>query len=120
MGTLSSLCKFARVEPAENAFRSPIPTQVISNGEFNPPAQTSQQKQVEARIKELADTYSKKLGMDRRRFLQTASGMAAAFVAMNNVFGKVFDVSRPRRRTPWWPRRAPRGRRASSSWTCRR
>src|SRR3989442_15136223 len=92
MGTLSSLCKFARVEPAENAFRSPIPTQVISNGEFNPPAQTSQQKQVEARIKELADTYSKKLGMDRRRFLQTASGMAAALRAINSVFGQAFDV----------------------------
>src|SRR5256712_12840693 len=93
MGTYCSDREFARVEPAENAFRSPIPTQVVSNGEFNPPAQTSQQKQVEARIKELADTYGKKLGMDRRRFLQTASGMAAAFVAMNNVFGKVFDVS---------------------------
>jgi hypothetical protein len=93
MGTYFSDREFARVEPAENAFRSPIPTQVISNGEFNPPAQTAQQKQVEARIKELADTHGKKLGMDRRRFLQTASGMAAAFVAMNNVFGKVFDVS---------------------------
>src|SRR5713101_6138682 len=93
MGTYFSEREFAQVEPAENAFRSPIPTQVISNGEFNPPPQTHQQKQVEARIKELADTYGAKLGMDRRRFLQSASGMAAAFVAMNNVFGKVFDVS---------------------------
>src|SRR3989442_12245762 len=100
MGTLSSLCKFARVEPAENAFRSPIPTQVISNGEFNPPAQTSQQKQVEARIKELADTYGKKLGMDRRRFLQTASGMAAPFLAMNKAFGKGSDVSEPEAADP--------------------
>ena len=93
MGTYFSDREFQRVEPAERAFRSPIPTQVVSNGEFNPPRQTPEQKQVEARIKELADTYGKKLGMDRRRFLQTASGMAAAFVAMNNVFGKVFDVS---------------------------
>src|SRR5205807_7738965 len=93
MGTYFSEREFAQVEPAENAFRSPIPTQVISNGEFNPPAQTSQQKQVEARIKELADTYGAKLGMDRRRFLRTSCGMAAAFVAMNNVFGNVFDVS---------------------------
>ena len=93
MGTYFSEREFSQVEPAENAFHSPIPTQVISNGEFNPPPQTAQQKQVEARIKELADTYGKKLGLDRRRFLQTASGMAAAFMAMNNVFGKVFDVS---------------------------
>jgi hypothetical protein len=56
MGTYLSDREFARVEPAESAFRSPIPTQVISNGEFNPPAQTPQQEQVEARIKELADT----------------------------------------------------------------
>src|SRR5438876_10378280 len=65
MGTYFSEREFAPVEPAENAFRSPIPTQVVSNGEFNPPAQTAQQKQVEARIKEVADTYGAKLGMDR-------------------------------------------------------
>ena len=93
MGTYFSDREFAQVEPAENAFRSPIPTQVISNGEFNPLPQTPQQKQVEARIKELADTYSAKVGMDRRRFLRTSLGMAAAFVAMNNVFGNLFDVS---------------------------
>src|SRR5258707_9999796 len=93
MGTYFSDREFAQVEPAENAFRSPIPTQVISNGEFNPLPQTPQQKQVEARIKELADTYSAKLGMDRRRFLRTSCGMAAAFVAMNNGLGNLFDVS---------------------------
>jgi hypothetical protein len=93
MGTYFSEREFAQVEPAENAFRSPIPTQVISNGEFNPVPQTREQKQVEARIKELADAYGARLGMDRRRFLQTSCGMAAAFVAMNSVFGKLFDVS---------------------------
>ena len=31
--------------------------------------------------------------MDRRRFLRASCGMAAAFVAMNNVFGNLFDVS---------------------------
>ena len=93
MGTYLSERELAQVETAENAFRSPIPTQVISNGEFNPLPQTPQQKQVEARIKELADSYSKKLNMDRRQFLRTSSGMAAAFVAMNSVFGKLFNVS---------------------------
>jgi hypothetical protein len=93
MGTYFSEREFAQVEPAERAFRSPIPTQVISNGEFNPLPQTRQQKRVEARIRELADTYGAKLGMDRRRFLRTSCGMAAAFVAMNNVFGHLFDVS---------------------------
>jgi predicted TIM-barrel fold metal-dependent hydrolase len=93
MGTYFSDREFAQVEPAENAFHSPIPTQMISNGEFNPLPQTEQQQQVEARIKDLADSYGAKLGMDRRQFLRTSCGMAAAFVAMNKVFGNLFAVS---------------------------
>jgi hypothetical protein len=49
MGTYFSDREFSLVEGAENAFHSPIPTQVVSNGEFNPPPQSAQQKQVEAR-----------------------------------------------------------------------
>jgi predicted TIM-barrel fold metal-dependent hydrolase len=48
---------------------------------------------VEARIKELADAAGRRLGMDRRRFLRTSAGMATAFVAMNEVFGPLFNVS---------------------------
>lgn len=74
-------------------FESPIPTQMISNGEFTPMPQTKQQKQVEERIKELADTHGKKQGLSRRGFLSSAAGLAAGFVAMNEVFGPVFNVS---------------------------
>lgn len=74
-------------------FPSPIPTQMISNGEYMPAPQTKKQQQVESRIKELSDTASKKLGMDRRRFLASTGGMAAAFLAMNEVFGRFFDVN---------------------------
>src|SRR6266481_4631442 len=84
----------AVVETAETAaFRSPVPTQMVSNGEFNPLPQTERQRQVEARIKDLADTAGRRLGMDRRRFLMTSCGMAAAFVALNDVFGPLFAVS---------------------------
>lgn len=93
MGTYFSKREFGEVEPAENAFHSPIPTQIISNGEFNPPKQSAKQKQVEERIKELADHHGGKRGMDRRTFLRTGSGMAAAFLAMNQVYGNLFDVS---------------------------
>ncbi|HUF22160.1 MAG TPA: hypothetical protein VMP00_15580 [Burkholderiales bacterium] len=72
---------------------SPIPTQIVSNGEYNPPPQTEKQKQVEVRLAELADQYARKLNMTRRQFLKTSSGMAAAFLAMNQVFGPVWDVS---------------------------
>ena len=84
-----------QIEPAEvAAYRSPVPTQMISNGEFNPLPQTPQQRQVEARIKEVADATAKKLGLSRRKFLATGSGMAAAFAAMNDVYGgRFFEVS---------------------------
>jgi len=86
--------ELSRTQPAEvAAFRSPIPTQIVSNGEYNPAPQTENQRRVEARIQELADTYGRRLGMDRRQFLKTSSGMAAAFLAMNQVFGPIFNVA---------------------------
>ena len=77
MGVYLSARELAQLDPAVTAFRSPVPTQIISNGEFNPLPQTPQQQQVEARIKALADTHGAKLGMDRRQFLRTSSGMRA-------------------------------------------
>src|SRR5262245_59311865 len=74
------------------AFRSPVPTQVVSNGEYNPLPQTAQQRRVEGRLVALADAYGGKMGLGRREFLKTASGMAAAFVAMNQVYGSLFAV----------------------------
>ena len=71
---------------------SPIPTQVVSNEEFLPTPQTKQQKQVEALIQTLASQYGKKTGLNRRDFLKTSSGMAVAFLAMNQVFGKYFSI----------------------------
>ena len=93
MGIYLSDRELAQVQPAETAFRSPVPTQMISNGEFNPLPQTPQQRRVEARIMELADKYGAKQGLDRRQFLSTSCGMAAAFLAMNDVFGHFYDVS---------------------------
>ncbi|HKW55276.1 MAG TPA: amidohydrolase family protein [Stellaceae bacterium] len=95
MGILLSDEELARVEPAEQAaFHSPVPTQIVSNGEFSPLPQTDRQSQVESRIKDLADTLSRKHGMDRRQFLRTSSGMTVAFLAMNEVFGPLFSVGR--------------------------
>src|SRR5229473_1044728 len=86
--------ELTRTAPAEVAsFASPVPTQIVSNGEFNPLPQTREQQRVEARIKELADDLGPRHGMDRRQFLASSAGMAAAFLAMNEVFGPVFDVS---------------------------
>ncbi len=74
-------------------FRSPIPTRMVSNGEYMPVPQTEQQRAVEARIQELSETASKTLGVDRRSFLASTGGLAASLLAMNEVFGRFFDVS---------------------------
>jgi uncharacterized protein len=84
------LTELADAETA--AFRSPVPTQMVSNGEYLPLAQTRAQRRVEETIKAKADALGRPLGMDRRRFLQTSCGMAAAFLAMNEVYGDFFRV----------------------------
>ncbi|PWU19234.1 MAG: amidohydrolase [Candidatus Rokuibacteriota bacterium] len=86
--------ELTRTTPAETTpFKSPVPTQIVSNGEFNPLPQTRDQQKVEARIKDLTNGLARKHGMSRRQFLASSAGMATAFLAMNEVFGPLFDVS---------------------------
>jgi len=93
MGCFLSDREIAALAPAERAaFRSPVPTQMVSNGEFNPLPQSAAQRKVEARISDLAEHNGRRLGLDRRGFLRTSCGMALAFAAMNEVFGQVFEV----------------------------
>jgi predicted TIM-barrel fold metal-dependent hydrolase len=90
-----SKSELSQTEPAEQAaFHSPVPTQIVSNGEFNPLPQTAQQRRFEERVKEIADDIAPKLGLNRRQFLRTGCGMAAAFLAMNDVFGQLFVIDR--------------------------
>jgi hypothetical protein len=72
--------------PAQDAEPSPIPTQTISNGEFMPAPQGELQKKLAVRLVERADIEAKRHGIARRGFLRTASGMAAAFLVMNDVY----------------------------------
>jgi len=71
---------------------SPMPTQVVSNEEFVPRAQTDAQKKWESRIGELAAEKSRRLGMDRRDFMRSSMGLATCFLAANEVHGEVWDV----------------------------
>ena len=83
-----------RCAPAEaEPFQAPVPTRMVSNGEYMPHPQTGKQKHVEMRVKEIADSAAKKLGITRRQFLQGTGGMAASFLAMNEVYGANFNVS---------------------------
>ena len=71
---------------------SPMPTQVVSNEEFIPRPQNDEQKKVERLIGEMSEENSKKLGMDRRAYLASSMGIAAAFLAQNTVYGNYWDV----------------------------
>src|SRR5438045_9755381 len=87
MGLLSDR-ELASLLPAEtHAFAGPVPTQSVSSDEFMPVPQTNAQRRVEARVKELGATLARRHGMTRRRFVAKASGMAAEFLAMNEVCG---------------------------------
>ncbi len=84
-----------RLSPAEtSAFPGPIPTQIVSSDEYLPTPQTADQRQVEARLKDLGGRLAKHQGLSRRAFFRTAAGMASAFVAMNEVYGPIFQVSK--------------------------
>jgi uncharacterized protein len=93
--------ELAELTPSELVpHHTPIPTQIVSSDEFYPDPQNDKQREVEARLLAMADDLGGKQGMDRRRFFQTAAGMAASFVAMNEVYGPIFEVSKAEAATP--------------------
>jgi len=79
---------------------TPIPTQIVASDEYYPDPQNAKQREVEARLLDMADTIGGKQGLDRRRFFQTAAGMAASFVAMNQVYGELFAATPAEASTP--------------------
>ena len=90
-----------KLKPAETStFPSPIPTQIVSSDEYFPEHQTRQQREVEARVKSLGNELARKQGLSRRAFFTTAAGMASAFLAMNQVYGRLFDVTPAEAATP--------------------
>ncbi|HWG45369.1 MAG TPA: amidohydrolase family protein [Gemmataceae bacterium] len=70
----------------------PIPTRIASNEEFIPPPQSVEQKEYEARVLEISDNAARRQGVSRRDFLRSGSGMAAALLALNQVFGPIYEV----------------------------
>ena len=79
-----------KVSPFDKAaFPAHVATQVVSSGEHNPFLQKDRQSLVEARVANFGDG---RLGRSRREFLQAASGIAAAFLGINRVYGGFFEV----------------------------
>lgn len=93
MGSFLRPEDIAQLRHAETTLpEQPVPTQMISNGEFAPRPQTKEQRLVEALVEEWSAYYADRLRMDRRQFLKTAGGMALSFLAMNTIHGSVFAL----------------------------
>jgi predicted TIM-barrel fold metal-dependent hydrolase len=75
------------------AFEYPIPTQIVSNGEYSPAPQSNQQRRLQAQLASDVDMFAAKAKLDRRSFLQSSMALSAAFVSLNGIFGPVFDVA---------------------------
>jgi predicted TIM-barrel fold metal-dependent hydrolase len=65
----------------------PLPTQMVSNGEFLPIPQTPKQKKIERLVRTMADERARRLGLSRRDFLRSAAGTATALMAINIANG---------------------------------
>jgi len=93
--------ELAALMPSEFCqYPTPIPTQIVSSDEFYPDPQNERQREVEARLLAMADELGGKQGLNRRKFFQSAAGMAASFVAMNEVYGALFDATPAEAATP--------------------
>jgi uncharacterized protein len=75
-------------------FEYPIPTKIVSNGEYTPPAQSAVQRRLEVQLDRDAEEFSAAAKLDRRRFLQSSLALPAAFLSLNSVFGELFSVAR--------------------------
>src|SRR2546428_3163144 len=80
-----------RLAPADHAdpVHSPIPTQMVSNGEYMPIGQTDKQKEVEARLAALSAQAAKRLGMSRPQVPATPRRLPAFVFPLNPGFGGV-------------------------------
>jgi predicted TIM-barrel fold metal-dependent hydrolase len=90
MGFLSDEDKAKLLAAEETLPRTPLPTQIVSSDEYTPPPQTREQREAEKRLFAMADEIAPKHGWSRRRFFQSPMGMAAAFMALNAVYGCAF------------------------------
>jgi predicted TIM-barrel fold metal-dependent hydrolase len=74
-------------DPAEELPESPIPFHPSSNGEFEPRLATDRDRRAAAMYRGIVDEKSRRLGMSRREFTESASGMVAALFVLNEVYG---------------------------------
>jgi len=84
----------ARLLPGERLPALPVPSRVLSNGEFTPPPQSRALRAYEDRLLDLAYREGRRQGRCADQWLRTPAGMPGAFAALNDTFGPHFAVGR--------------------------
>ena len=93
--------ELAELTPSEMAaHRTPLPTQIVSSDEYYPGPRSPKQHEVELRLLAMADELGGRQSLDRYRFFRPLLALAAEFVAMNDVYGEIFDATRAEVATP--------------------
>ena len=69
-------------------------------GKLMSAAQCTKQREFQARVMQLGSELARRHGVSPPRFFQGATGMAAAFLAMNDTYGPLYLESRAEEQTP--------------------
>jgi uncharacterized protein len=80
---------------ADDAPRSPIAFVACSNGEHAPAEESARDRLARARFAAIVEEKHARLGVSRREFAQSACGVAAALLVINEVYGCSDDDARP-------------------------
>jgi uncharacterized protein len=76
-----------RKSDPEDALESPIAFRPCSNGEFCPAEETEEDRRAAAEFRRSVEDNHRRAGLSRREFVESACGMAAALLVMNQVYG---------------------------------
>ncbi len=79
--------------PGERLPRLPVPAQIVSNGEFTPPAQTVNQRLYQSLMQESIARNSSQQDRAATAWAKTPCAMASAFGIMNTVYSPHFSVT---------------------------
>lgn len=72
---------------SEAPLRSPIAFRPCSNGEFCPRDETAQDRRAAAIFRAIVEQQHRRAGLSRRQFAESACGLAAALLALNQATG---------------------------------
>jgi uncharacterized protein len=79
--------RVSRKSDADKPLELPVSFRRGSNGEFEPPPVRERDLQAEEALKLLVDEKARRLGMNRRQFIESACGTAAGFYIINQAYG---------------------------------